>query len=572
MTSLLDRITAIQRPAPTNNGTTNSNGASHTVVPPAQQQTPFSGNGGGESPGAQLPSEDSDPESGADIEAPGIHAITKNTNYWFERQVYPIERQAEAFAAEWAQKGLPRHDVPRTEPLEPEQVLEKLSGQLFREWQERVRTRMQDAIEDGSQRVGDAVATIRGAVGRLEAIQGESTELRTRIGRLKADAERDVRPVRYDQIIGGGIFWFAAVFLALVEFFANFPVLRLLLPMSTALAAAGQRAAENIDDSSWFAGPLMLFREMMMHFEATIVAFVAVIILVLLGKTLGGSLRPLLALSEKEHPLAAQTVRAHRRQHWLITGASIFGIAFVLCFLFFSRRDIARTTAERVKSEEVSLANARADQATATDPTKVAGSMARVLRGERTLLQRRDDADFAKTVQQNNFPILLLNLGLVLTAVVLGFCYKSEDLGDKRGEHPEIPPLRNRISAIEMEMIEVTREGRNAVSQAHMGISRVQHLLRANPLKGWQSKVERLESIIPRFRGENARQRGLDPANIRAFDAEPRLELPPVDDSFEFQEPEEFARLKTEFADVSQRFALVAPRATPAHGFMAVRA
>ena len=82
--------------------------------------------------------------------AGGVHAVTRNTDYWFEREIGVIERDARVAAEQWAARGLPRHDVPRTEPLEPEQVLTARCAQLFRDWQRRVRTKMQDAIEAAS--------------------------------------------------------------------------------------------------------------------------------------------------------------------------------------------------------------------------------------------------------------------------------------------------------------------------------------------------------------------------------------------------------------------------------------
>lgn len=43
--------------------------------------------------------------------AGGIHEITRATNFWFDREVAVLERDARTLAADWAGKGLPRHDV-----------------------------------------------------------------------------------------------------------------------------------------------------------------------------------------------------------------------------------------------------------------------------------------------------------------------------------------------------------------------------------------------------------------------------------------------------------------------------
>jgi hypothetical protein len=515
--------------------------------------------------------DDDIPDTGAP--GNGVHAITRTTDFWFEREIHVIEKGAREQAAEWAAKGLPRHDVSRTEPLEPEQVLAAHSSQLFRDWQRRVRTKMQDAIEEGSQAAGRQVSALRNALTKLEAVRGESADLSQRIARLREEAERDaVKPVRYERWIGPWGFWFGAIVLFLVEFFANFPVFRLLLPMSRALNTAAQSVAENVNDTSWLAGPEMLGREMLMHVEAAVVALVAVFVLVLLGKTLGASLRPLMAFRASEHPLAAQTIDAHRRQKLLLALFCGFGLAAALSFLYVSRASISAMADERVVVESRHLDTLRARQ-TKLDPsdrTRIGQAATEILAVENNKRFLDDDAAFARTIEKNNTPILFLNLALILAAVVLGYSYQGEDLGDKRGEHPGVIAARERLRVLDAEMFAALDAGRRAESQANAEIGRVHHLLRASPLREWRSKLQRLEGVIPLFRGENARLRGLDPANIRAFDLPATLDVPPVADDESFQEPHEFARLKTEFAQLTTEFGKVAPRMTPAFGHATV--
>src|SRR5207237_6722279 len=69
----------------------------------------------------------------------GVHAITKKTDYWFNRELYQLEQEAKQLAADWAEKGLPRHDVERIAVLEPEQVLGMKCLELFRQCHRRVR-------------------------------------------------------------------------------------------------------------------------------------------------------------------------------------------------------------------------------------------------------------------------------------------------------------------------------------------------------------------------------------------------------------------------------------------------
>ena len=517
---------------------------------------------------ADSPTIEDDAQREAEQADDGVFAITRNTDYWFEREVGVIERNAREQATAWAQQGLPRHDLARTEPFEPEQVIAARCGQLFRDWHRRVKTKMQDAIESASQEVGRQVAVLRNSLTQLEAIRSESGDLKSRIVRLRAESERDAgRPVRYARFVSPAFFWAAATMLAVVEFFANFPVFRLMLPMSHTLTAAAQDAAGNIDDRSLWAGPVMLGHEMLMHFEATVVALVAVIILVLLGKSLGGAVRPLLAFHEKEYPLAADTIRAHRRQSWALFGASLVGIVCVLSFLYMSRGGIAGIASERVATQRAAIDSLVAQSNTpGIDRTRLGAILPRIDRAQKTQVQLEDDAAYAKTVQQNNGPILGLNLGLIFTAIILGFCYKAEDLNDTKGEHPEITSARERLSELDKELFGAVDAGRNAESMAHAGISRVRHLLSANPLRESKAKLRRLEGVIPLFRGENARLRGLDPANIRAFEHATDLGLTVIEEDETFREPTEFARLGEELSTLRAEFVRVVPTMTPAYG------
>lgn len=506
---------------------------------------------------------DAHPGDADDPIASGVHAITKKTDYWFEREVHGIERQATESAHAWADKGLPRHDVPRTEPLEPEQVLAKLCAQTFRQWQLRVRTRMHDAIEETCRDLGEHVATLRQRVSRLDVLRHELERGEERIEKLRRQIESDDRPVTYAALIPGWGFWLGAVLLALVEFTANFPVFRLLLPASAEAArAAADRVAE-IDPADALAGLKTIGVEWGTHLEAVVVAAVAVIVLVVLGKFVGRAARARYALDAADYPAARQTVRAHQREFHVKLLAGAAGLACALGFLFLSRDNIAEVTARRVASDSTAVVVAERALGAAT----VSSDLSDDVPAQEGLAEAREvlalhtaDAAYADVVAQNNLPILLLNLALVITAALLGYAHAAADLSEKRGENPDLAKLRERCADLRHDQLTVDHEARAAAGAAHAAIARVQQLLQAHPLRGWESKVHRLESVIPRFRGENARHRGLDPANIRAFDGAPVLDLPPLDHDLPLLEPAEFARLCTERRELLLALERLAPR------------
>ena len=500
-----------------------------------------------------------------DDDETGVYAITKKTDYWFNRELFQIEQEAKQFAAEWAEKGLPRHDVERAGVLEPEQVLGMKCLELFRQWRKRVRVKIQDTIQTRSAALNRLIGESRSEVNALEATANERKNTREQIESFQQFKEPDKTRVGYDRIFKSSIgFWIFAGILTIAEFTANFPVFRLLLPMDSTLVQLASTLGEAAESHTWLAGPLVLFQDILLHFEAFLVALIAVIILVLLGKTTGSSARSILAFKESESPMAATTIKAHRRQHLAVFLAGLVGIVSVLSFMYNARAQIAETAQSRVRSDIVSLRQAQAQQRDAgSDLARAPAAMQRVKDATRTLQQHFDDAAYAETVQRINDAIVWLNVGLVMAAMTLGFVYKKEDLTDRQGEHPSLRPLRNRLQILEREALGHARAARASMSGAAAQAGRINHLLESHPLREWQGKQDRLQSVILQFRGENARLRGLDPASVIAFAQPSRIVFPEVNEDEELRRPTEFDQLLRELGQVEAEFGRVAAYAIP---------
>jgi hypothetical protein len=101
------------------------------------------------------------------------------------------------------------------------------------------------------------------------------------------------------------------------------------------------------------------------------------------------------------------------------------------------------------------------------------------------------------------------------------------------------------------------------MSGAAAQAGRINHLLESHPLREWQGKQDRLQSVILQFRGENARVRGLDPANIIAFALPSRVLFPEVNEDEELRRPTEFDQLLQELGRAEAEYARVAAYAIP---------
>ena len=505
--------------------------------------------------------------AGADANAAvgGIQEITKATNAWFDREVTALEGDARSLAADWAHKGLPRHDVPRTAPLEVEQFLAGRCTETFRQWTDHVRVTMRDRIAREAEAIGDRLVELRGSTTRIERLESEIAGTDRRIHELRTEAKEVAARVGFEPIIPSWVFfWFFAIALTTVEFFANFPVFRLLLPMKPALAKAAEDAAQDAVSGDWWAGLAIQMKEVVLHADALFVALIAVLFLVLFGKTMGGSGRVLVALRTKDQPLAATTIRSIRRQHLAALLVCSLGVAAVLTFLYLSRGSIATVAASRVRADSLELQRlkAEAQQLAPGDLGAMARSASAILEKTRTLEIHRDDRAYATTVQNNNGPLFFLNLGLVFGAAILGFLTYRQKVSEGEGgeAHPAIIQLRADRRRLQTDAHAAVQAGRATETRARASIARVEHLMTASPLAEWSAKVDRLAGVIPLFRGENARLRGIDPASIIAFAGDSPLSLPIVEAERGFPEPTDFARVKEEFAVTRRAFGAAVAR------------
>src|SRR5688572_9287138 len=235
--------------------------------------------------------------------------------------------------------------------------------------------------------------------------------------------------------------------------------------------------------------------------------------------------------------------------------------------MYMARAQIAETAASRVRSDQVALAQARAAQLEAgNDLARAPAAMQRVTDATRTLQQHTDDAAYAITVQRINQAILWLNIGLVLAAMTLGFVYKKEDLTDTQGEHASLRPLRKKVQTLERAALGHARAARIAMSGANAEAGRIHYLMQSHPFRDWQGKQDRLQSVIQIFRGENARLRGLDTANILAFKESGAILFPDIDENEELRRPTELDHLLAELKQVEASFDRVAAEAVPSGG------
>ncbi|HEX6058759.1 MAG TPA: hypothetical protein VFZ11_07045, partial [Gemmatimonadaceae bacterium] len=253
-----------------------------------------------------------------------------------------LEKEASSLAREWAEKGLPRHDLASSGRLEVEEMLERRAVEVYMRWVNRVRRRMGDAIHEESERVG----------ARLVALEEQILRYRHRIDALRAsrreladaeagDAEAATRAasepkkrLAYHSSMGRVAFWLFMPLLVLADFVANVPVFNELLPSPAQADRVLANWVADGADSPLGYGLRTFFGRLVLHLDATVLAFSVILFLVFMGHILGGSLRTLVALGGSDAQVDDRLLHEHRRRPVIPAWASFVAIVATLTVLY----------------------------------------------------------------------------------------------------------------------------------------------------------------------------------------------------------------------------------------------
>jgi hypothetical protein len=155
-----------------------------------------------------------------------------------------------------------------------------------------------------------------------------------------------------------------------------------------------------------------------------------------------------------------------------------------------------------------------------------------------------------------SFPILLLNLTLVLCAIAAAYFHRRDARTEKFNEDAfeddrthlvdEAEKTAGEVSVLMGELLRDTRRLKSA-------------LLHRDGTE-WQSAVPQLEAVVSLYRAENGRARGLDPRQIKAFQSPITLSLEfhKNGDGLALRSPEDYDRerqtLQQRFEQLRARF------------------
>ena len=450
-----------------------------------------------------------------------------------------------------AEQGLPAADHEGTAPSEFE-LRERCRGS-FQRWMAAARRETAERAAQAESAVSEKLSRSALGVDRLQRITNEMVRVRARHSIRREEVEGELASGKgRKRAIPTPVYVAALVFLGLVEFFANAPVFGALLPRDP-LTERQIRILTEMSEG-WFAGAERVIAQLIFRPDATLLALGIITFLCVLCHFFGGSLRDLVIQrdrKERRYTVQGRSV-LENTVPIILTGA---GIVLTLVVLYDARVTLGEVGEERFAQDMAQVEELRREASW----LRVDGE----LLAANDLTNRADDLqeaavemrEYAGAMARMSFPVLLLNLTLVLAAVCAAYFHRR----DARSEHFDESPFEEKRLALIQQGEDVVEE----VSQLLNGVSRdirgMKSLMNLNPMGEWPHVVHQLESVLTLYRAENGRARGLDSRNIPAFDVPPELNITPpsLNGELTTRTPEDY---EVERSELSARFSQVRVR------------
>lgn len=457
-----------------------------------------------------------------------LQDVLDGADRWMQHQVEQLERAAVTMAADWAVRGLPNATAHIAEgrPLEPELVLSAQGAALYEQWSSHVKTGLQRGIDAATTRASESLSKLRTSVARVEALGSDVASVKRELRDLES-GQREGELAAGGAWLGALGYWVLASLIGLCELFAQFPTISLYLSRDGALADVSRSMAEDAVSGGSLAGVKLLVTNLMLHLDATLVTCGVVLLIVLMSKALGASLREL--VSPAGTP-ASLTARVSRRHNAVLSLAAVAGLCCILAFLFDARSTIGELSRARVAIAERELQAARqtTGEARGGDISQMVAVMRREQDARHTLTTLQAEQAYSESVGRINLGTTLLNLGLIFGALVLGFARRPGS-SPERERRMMRDSLRASLEALLRDVTAARHSAEECAAAARTAVGQARQLLSWDATGEYGAKAQRLRGVLSVWRTENLRMRALDASSVAAFHVAPPFHLPAIE-------------------------------------------
>jgi hypothetical protein len=353
-------------------------------------------------------------------------------------------------------------------------------------------------------------------VDRYERLTNDLTRLRVRRSTRQREVGQELSSNRQRKRgIPTNVYLVAIFFLGFVEFFANAPVFSSLLPRDPLTERQIRLLSETSE--GWFAGAERVFAHIFLKPDAAFLAAGVIVFLMVLAQFFGHSLRELVIHWDKNarKDRVASRTALESAVPLVITG---IGLALTLGVLFESRVMLGAVGEERYEQDIAQVEELRRESAWVRADGDLLGANALENRATDMEDAATELREYAGSMARMSFPILLLNLTLVLCAIAAAYFHKH----DARVEEFNEDVFEDDRKILVQEAEDTAAEVNVLLAEILRDIRRLR-VVSAEGNEEWRTVLPQLEAVVSLYRSENARARGLDSKKIPAFRSPVRL-------------------------------------------------
>lgn len=439
-----------------------------------------------------------------------------------------------------------------------EEELRERARAFFERWQSRERRKLDVAVAEREQIISDELGRASLTIDRYERLTHDLVRLRAKLSvrRQEVNESLDREKTRKERPRGlpTKVYLLAISFLGVVEFFANAPVFSSLLPRDPLTQEQIQLIGQTSE--GWLAGAQRVLAQFVLRPDAALLAAGVVTFLCVLAHFFGHSLRDFVMQRDRGTPRDTVSGRSAMESvvPMILSGV---GLVLVLGVLYEARVTLGDVGEERFRQDMEVVEELRREAGWLRVDGDLLAANENENRAEDMQAAATELRDYADSMSRLSFPILLLNMTLVICAISAAYFHRR----DRRREHFDESPFDEERMTLVHAAEEAAGEISSLLSSVVRHIRELRSLLAARPLKQWRSVVHQLEAAVSLYRTENGRARGIDPRTVPAFQQPVALELqidPELEDDYTTRDPADYEReraeLKQRFEDARRRF------------------
>ena len=391
---------------------------------------------------------------------------------------------------------------------------------VFSRWRARRRAALEDQSADLERSVADSLNHSRLLVDRMSRLTREVKRLKARTSMRKQEVSRELE--RSGSESGRGMstrsYALAISFLAVVEYFANAPIFASLLPRDPLTERQIQILSEV--SQGWGAGLQRVVAQLVLRPDAALLAAGVITFLCVLGHFFGRSLRDL--VTHREQRLRRDTVTGRSPvEHAIPLVLTGLGLALVIGVLFESRVTLGEVGEQRYAEDVAVVEELRRDAGWMRVDGDLMGANERADRADDMEGAALELKEYALSMSRLSFPILLLNLTLILCAICAAYYHRRVTRWEYFDDSKFEDERRQLVEAAEAAGEEINR----GFSEAAKHLRDLRSLGAATVEERLKEIATRLTDVVELYRTENVRVRRIDGTDIPAFDVPVSLGL-----------------------------------------------